>query len=309
MADKVQTQVAGDQTPIPVLYRDLGNGTYAQATTSLGGIGNLLVNPGFEVCQRTGPFTAHLAYAHDRWQILLGGTSTITVTDEAVVVDVGNAKSLKAVYVHGSAVSYVDQKLEHYLRLRGRTITFAIRVRKGVASSVRPYIQDSGTRTYGATSATTGSFTTLSVTLAIGPAATSVTVGVELSISDTVYLDAATLAVGSAALDYIPLLDAEDLARCLRYYEVLGPAASPPIVQQYAAAGATFFATLVFGVRKAVAPTLTVGGTFAYVNASGVIFDTPTVYGCRFGAIATALGTAIVYSNSSGYLVIEANPP
>lgn len=180
-----------------------------------------VVNGGFEVNQRGGTVTANNAYAHDRWQILLGGTSTISVTDETAVVDAGSGHALKAVYVHNAA-SRVDQKIENYLQLRGRTVTFQVRVRQGAAASARAYVEDSGSRTYSATQATTGAYLTFAVSLAIGAAATAVRVGVELGASDTVYLDNAVLTVGSAAADYVPLDPATELARCLRYYQTWG---------------------------------------------------------------------------------------
>ena len=86
---------------------------------------------------------------------------SFSITDETAIVDTGSAHALKAVYVHGAAVSRIDQKLETFAQLRGRTVTFAVRVRKGVASSVRPYVVDSGVLIYGATDATTGAYTTM----------------------------------------------------------------------------------------------------------------------------------------------------
>lgn len=219
---------------------------------------NLLVNPGFEVFQRGGMITADLAYAHDRWQLDLAGSSTCTITDETTTVDTGSGHALKAVYVHNTA-SIIDQKLEDYLQLRGRTVTFAIRARKGVASSVYPYVNDSGSKTYGSTSTTTGAYETLSATLAIGSSATSVRVGVELRITDTVYLDNATLHVGSSAVAYTPLTAADDLARCLRYYQTWGGAD----VFEFVAAGQCYSTTraqcaLPLQAPMGGAPTMTV---------------------------------------------------
>jgi hypothetical protein len=225
---------------------------------------NLLTNPGFEVFQRGGTITADLAYAHDRWQLDLAGSSTCTITDETTTVDTGSGHALKAVYVHNTA-SIVDQKIEDYLQLRGRTITFAVRVRKGVASSAYPYISDSGSKTYGATTATTGAYETLSVTLAIGASATSVRAGVELRISDTVYLDSATLHVGSAAVAYTPLPPAEDLARCQRYYEVLFGATDQGF-RGYQLIGAPIYQMVGYRATKAVTPTVTKNGTWAVSN-------------------------------------------
>lgn len=211
----------------------LGVGAEGQVLAVTGGVvgwsappaaQSLLVNGGFEVNQRGGTVTATNAYAHDRWQILLGSSSTMTVTDETVLVDTGSGHALKAVYVH-SAASSVDQKIEDYLSLRGRTLTFAVRVRKGVANTARAYLADSGTKSYSASTTTTGAYETLVATRAIGAGATSVTVGVELAASDTVYLDNAVLVVGATAPAYAPLGPADEMDRCRRYYEVLGSGA------------------------------------------------------------------------------------
>lgn len=283
-----------------------------------------LVNGGMEVNQRGGTVTADLAYAHDRFQFLKGGTSTISITDETTIVDTGSGHSLKAVYTHGSAVSYIDQKLEHYLALRGRTITFAIRVRKGVASSVRPYIQATGARTYGATSVTTGAFTTMTVTLAIPAGATSVTVGVELSISDTVYLDNATLCVGTAAMDYVPVQPADDLLRCQRFYQEIGGQNTTEFVSVLQAFSTTdAFGFIPLPVEMMATPTGTVSAAadWSVFSAAGAAIACttftliPTKRGSRL-TIAVAAGlvagnaTAMRASaTANARLRFESNPP
>lgn len=271
---------------------------------------SLLVNGGFEVFQRGGTVTADLAYAHDRWQLDLVGSSTCTITDDISIVDAGSGHSLKAVYVQGSAASFVDQKLEDYRQLRGKTVTFAVRVVKGVASSVRPYIQDSGTRTYGATSATVGSFTTMTVTLAIGAAATSVTVGVELSISDTVYLDNATLCLGSVAGLYTPLHPADDLRRCQRYYwEVGGLLATEFVTAMQAQSATAADGVMTFPVEMAATPTVTVSAAadWRVLTAAGTgaactaLSTTATRRNCRFSA---TVASGLVAGNAS---ILSAN--
>jgi hypothetical protein len=103
-------------------------------------------------------------------------------------------------------------------------------------------------------------------------------------------------------------IPADELARCLRYYEKIGPSANFPQVSTYGAAGGNFATPLVWATKKAVTPTVTVNGTFAYVNGSAVTASSGTVDGCLFGATITALGAVIVYSNSSGFITAEANP-
>ncbi len=180
---------------------------------------NILTNGGYEIFQRgAGPYTTNNAYTADRWQIILGGTSTISVTQETTTIDTQGVSALKAVYTQGTANSQIDQKVENYTQYRGQTLSFSIRVRQGVASNIRPYISDSGVKTYGVASATTGGYVTLTVTLAIGAASTGINAGVDLGASDTVYLDNAMLVVGSVPCNYVPLHPEEEWARCKRYY-------------------------------------------------------------------------------------------
>lgn len=269
---------------------------------ALGGGGiaalNQLVNGGFEVKQRAGSITATNAYAHDKWQLILAGTSTATITDETTTVDTGSGHAMKVVYVHNTA-SRVDQKLEQYLSLRGRTLSFSVRVRQGAANSARPYIEDSGSRTYGANTTTTGSYVTRTVTLAIGAAATSVRVGVEFGASDTVYLDNAMLVVGAAPVDYVPEPPAVELARCQRYYEVLFGATDQGF-RGYQVIGSPIYQFVSYKATKAVTPTVTKNGTWLVSNCgqpSSVASSGKD--GLMVGITATATGELYTLVNSS----------
>jgi hypothetical protein len=66
------------------------------------------------------------------------------------------------------------------------------------------------------------------------------------------------LVMGSAAADYVPLHPADDLLRCLRYYETLGGTGSSPILYYGYGnnAGANFGFYIPFRVIKAVTPLL-----------------------------------------------------
>ena len=269
---------------------------------------NLLTNGGFEVNQRGGTVTATNAYAHDRWQLLLGGTSTATVTDETALVDTGSGHALKAVYVHGSGLTYIDQKIEDYAGLRGRMVTFAVRVRKGAAASVRAYVQDSGTRLFGVTTATTGAYATISATVLVGAAATGVTVGVELSASDTVYLDNAVLVVGATAPTYVPLHPADEMQRCQRYYEVMGGTAALAL-NAYSGAGAILTVTHRYRAVKPITPTVLVNGSWAVSNCTQPTVSTIGLDSFTLSATVTATGAAAYNPNSTDdTITVESNP-
>ena len=272
---------------------------------------NLLTNPGLEIWQRgSGGFTATNAYTADRWQILLGGTSTVTVTREGTTIDGASLYAAKAVYVQGSANSQIDQLIEDFTQLRGKTLTLSVRVRQGVASNVRPYISDSGAKTYGTASATTGSYVTLMVSLAIGAAATSVRVGIDLGASDTVYLDNAILTIGSLTPTYRPLHPADDLARCQRYFEVQGGVTNSDIDYQGYTSAAQELRFARSCVPKAVVPTITRVGTWSLTNVAGQpTVDVPGTNSYRLRFTSSGAGLAEVNTvDTTTYISIEANP-
>lgn len=230
--DAFSTALAGSDDSATVghanLHNQVNDGVNKLGTMFFNyGKANLLVNGGLEVWQRGTTFStvADATFTADRWQTVKTGTDVITtVAQETTVVDTGSGASLKFVYSHGNSnTTGMRQKLEDYLQLRGRTLSVSFRMRQGVASNIKPYIQDSVTgKTYAATSAATGSFVTYTVTALIDAAATSVYVGFDFSgasTSDTVYLDHVMVVVGSSPVNFQPRMPADDYAQCLRYFE------------------------------------------------------------------------------------------
>lgn len=268
---------------------------------------SLLVNGGFEVWQRgAGGFTANAAYTADRWQLsVVGGTNTIT--QETTTVD-GSATSLKM--VAGSATSGITQKLEDFKGLRGKTLSFSIRVNQSVASGCRPEIgQDSGATT-ATTSATTGSFVTLTVTAAIASNATFINITANFIVAGTYYLDNAMLVIGPAPAPYQPLHPQEDLARCQRYYEVHGGVATAyPDLQMRAGAAEALHHSYSFNVTKGGTPTVTKNGTWAVSNCGQPSVVGLTVNGYTLSATATGAGLMAFNPNSADdQIVAEFNP-
>jgi hypothetical protein len=181
---------------------------------------NLLTNPGHEVWQRgAGPFTVANVFGPDRWQVGPQGSSTLSVSRDSANAAVGSQYCAACTYVHNTE-SYLYQKIEDYLQLRGRTLTFSAQVKCSSANAVRIGVVDTvnGFR-YSAYHSGSGAYETLSVTAPINVATTQIQVDVVFNASCTAYVDAMTLSVGTIALPYTPLHAAEDLARCLRYYQ------------------------------------------------------------------------------------------
>jgi hypothetical protein len=279
---------------------------------------NLLVNPGFEIWQRgNGPFTATGAYSTDRWAPTIVGSDTISISRDTSNVD--NSLAAAAVTFTlgtGAGASVFHQPVgrpgDGLEQLKQRTVTVSIRVKTSTANAVRAYISADGnsTKTFSSYHSGGGTFETLTVTLALG-AATDVRTGVALAASCTAYLDNATLVVGSVPMDYLPLTPADDLARCLRYYEVHGGSTNGFPFIAFSANGAshTISAPIPFAVEKAVVPTITKSGTWTVANCGQPIADLATTKGYRFYVISTAAGGGNAQpSGASDTLAFEANP-
>ena len=281
---------------------------------------NLLTNGGFEIWQRgNGPFTANNAYAADRWQIVLIGNDTVSVTRAAGLGPGQYAASVTTTHGTGNVL------LQQILRasdtgLLGQTVTFSVMVWSPNTAPIVAINRDGtgGGQVNGNTHTGGSTWQKLSVTAAIPADATSVTLFVAFNVSAGYLMDNAMLVVGSQAADYVPLHPADDLARCLRYYEVI--ASNSGVIATAQALSATQFqAMLRFRTYKAVTPTLTqgatqtlnAGGSPQAVTATSVIYA--DIYGCGYNnTVASGLvaGNATNWSlASSGQSIqAEANP-
>ena len=297
---------------------------------------NLLTNGGFEIWQRgNGPFTTHQAYAADKWQILLSGGQTVSVTRDTANADTGSVAC--AAFVISGTVSAAaqaqwiqranDAVAADNLGLRGRTVTFSMRVRASVANAVRLSLYDGSTETTGAYHSGSGAYETLTVTKTMASNMSAVLTRAYVEAAGTFYFDNAMLVVGSVAADYAPLHPADDLARCKRYYEVILQTAGElgGMGLAYSTTNATIPIRL--SVEKAITPTLTSGGVAAdYMvwNATGgaialTAVPTSTVATVRIIQVAATVASGLVAGNTTSLnvvaspsgnqrLVAEANP-
>jgi len=278
---------------------------------------SLLTNGGFEVWQRgAAGFTATGIYSADRWYNGLGGSSTFSVVQResaAANVDAGSLYSLGLSYTH-NAESFIFQKLEDFNQLKTRTITLSIRVRALAANMVRPFIQIPGGagNVYGAYHSGGGAFETLTVTASgISTSTTAIVVGVSLMATGTAYVDNAMLVVGSVAADYAPLHPADDLARCLRYYETIGNWVGTGVYATTTAARVP----MRFVLPKAVTPTITAPapaslGVNDAVAPSAVSIDQTTTQSGRavLTVSASTTGFAAMLQATTTPFTVEANP-
>src|SRR5262245_36652439 len=185
---------------------------------------SLLVNGGLEVWQRgNGPFTTNGLMTADRWIVSLTA-GTVSVSRDSANADTGSLYCAAVAFTFaGGTNQRLQQALEDYAQLRGRTLTVAARVKASAASAVRVGLWDSvnGFR-YSGYHTGGGAYETLTVTAPIAAAATGVQVGLHLEASGTVYLDNTVLGVGSVVAPYAPLHPALELLRCQRYYAAMG---------------------------------------------------------------------------------------
>src|SRR5262252_430813 len=199
---------------------------------------NQLTNPGFEVWSRgNGPFTANSAFTADRWQIGLAGTDTLSISKDGANIDNsgGGGAAAACTFAKGSgtntSLSNTFNLTGDGVALRGRTISASIRVRTATASAVSIAVGSDGTGGSGVSVGTVhtggGTWQTLTrAAYAIPNDATYFQVLVLFNAACTAYIDNAMLVVGSQPANYVPLHPADDLARCLRYYQKIAPIAN-----------------------------------------------------------------------------------
>jgi hypothetical protein len=193
-------------------------------------------------------------------------------------------------------------------QLGGKTLTLSMRVRCSAANAVRLGIYNSTAWTYGAYHSGSGNFETLSVSVAVPVAPSQIWAGASFAASCTAYLDNACLVVGSTPADYVPMHPADDLARCERYYELVGNSGGGDIwVRGYvAAAGQSIYQLMQLKAVKAVSPTITKVGTWGTANCGQ-----PTVAGSssviNIQLTSTGGGDTWV-NNGAGNISVESNP-
>jgi hypothetical protein len=279
---------------------------------------NLLPNGSMEIWSRgNGAFSGTVGgvYTADRWMALIAGTSTLSVSKDTTNQDAASLACAALTYVHNSPsflinpfAAAADGGLVQ--QLRGKTITFSVRVRTSVAGAVSASLFGTAlTRVFGTTHTGNGAYQTLTVSGTVPSNETNLQVELQLAASCTAYVDNAMLVIGSQAATYVPMHPADEQARCQRYYEIIGETATTFAMQGYATAGGLLQAWLPYKVRKAVAPTLTKNGTWAVANAAQPTFSGAGMDGASITVTVTALGMSAIGNNTAGNtIVVEGNP-
>jgi len=281
---------------------------------------NLLTNGGFEIWQRgNGPFTANNAWATDCWSIQLGGTSTVSLS--RITSTAGSSGfSAGVTYTHAAGGSFIlrSQKFDSPAQLAGRVISASLMVKSNAAGTVKLRITDGVGNSDGAYNIGT-TVEKLTVTRTVDANPTSIQVFVICDVGSCIIeMNDAMLVVGSVPADYAPLHPADDLARCLRYYETMGGTNNEYVLTGQAWSTTGTFYPLRFTVRKAITPTVTFTPSFGTTAAAGANTSLTnltsaviTPAGSQIGgtvASGMVAGSATVLYSSGGSIVVEANP-
>jgi hypothetical protein len=276
---------------------------------------NLLTNGGFEIWQRgVGVFLTHQAWTADRWQLFISVSSCQVVQE--ITYQVSGTACAKLVYTHVSGGwAFIEQKLEPGLvrSLRGKTVSVSVKTFTSVAGGHFLQLVSDGTNPISpAATAPSSAVTTLRVTGTVPTDATYIAVRLGSGgTTDNLWFDEAMLVVGSVAADYAPLHPADDLARCLRYYEVVGvPGTGDLAIAGYAGASSNWHFMTNWQVQKVITPTVTKIGTWSVINCTQPACAVPTVYGMQSYYTITAANTYSIGHNTGGGAgwTVEANP-
>lgn len=185
---------------------------------------NYLVNPGFEVWSRgAGPFTTDGDWTADKWQMTEGAASTTSIS-RAAASDPGSEYILAWSQSATGATSSVAQTLEKPEKFRSKIVTFSMRVKTAYASAARIIVTDGVTSGTSAFHTGGNSYETLSASITVSAAATSLTATLQLAIQGQAHTgeaDNAVVSISSAPVPYEPLPNAEEQLRCRRFRQVM----------------------------------------------------------------------------------------
>jgi hypothetical protein len=197
-------------------------------------------------------------------------------------------------------------------------VSWSVRVKTATANAVRLRLDGNTTGTPSAYHSGNGTYQTLTVTETIPVGVSSIIARVLLDVACTAYLDNACLVVGSQAANYVPLHPADDLARCLRYFQVIGGTNGSRICVAQAYAPTAALGVINYA-QKAVTPTLTANGAFnatqaggtqvaATLSASSITVRDAEIDATTSGMVAGNATVLMATSASASSFNVEANP-
>lgn len=291
---------------------------------------NLLVNGGFEVWQRGTSFNANGLTTADRWitQSSNGLAGIGVGRTPSTIGSHGYSLLLGQNPVSGSTFILYQGLIEILPQLLGKTITFSAWVQESHPGAIKLGLVMSGSTSPDAYSGYNSSSAAqrLSVTMTVPLDCTALYAKfIEDSANNVnVEINDATLVIGSVPGDYVPMHPADELARCMRYYERQGDSYGQTIGAGVCAGSPQggYFVSI-YKEKKPVSPTITFtqnglqifdaqGGTWRSSTTAGVVFGGPDSATLAFGIGTSALiigQSVIVCGNSTGQgMILESNP-
>lgn len=239
---------------------------------------NLLINPGFEVWQRSSGAFAVTGYTADQWYQNIGAASTMSTTREGTIISSRSQYSARVIYTHAAA-SRLSQTIENGAQYGVGQMVFRCAVRANAASAVRLRVTDgAGNISTGQYHSGDDTFQTLEVRVSNAVAGgTNLRVDILFEATVTAYIDNAILVYGLLGMDYVPLSVTEDYERCYRYYERLtvnsGGGANRNSLGAGYAVSATQGEIHISYYEKRISPTITIPtpADFSISDAGGYI--------------------------------------
>ena len=285
---------------------------------------NHSVNGLLDIWQRpVQAYTTNAATAGpDRLFIALQGTDTISCTQNNASADTANGATycVAAAFTLGTGAGatgiYEIFKLTNdwFRFFRGHTVTRTWRIKASVANAVRLQAASDGAgavTTYSNYHTGDGTWQTLSVTITVPVDATYVEFDVKFYASGTHYIGAHSTVIGSNSVDpyVVALSPADDIARCMRYYQKFGGYSGDFYAPAYGATSTSLGIWVPFPVRMAITPTVAKVGTWNTINCGQPSTSNVSPNGFNLLATVTATGVMGFYcADTTTYVSAEANP-
>jgi len=202
--------------------------------------GNALINQDFSIWQENTTFTnpANDVYTADGYYVQTsagGGTlPTVNVKKNTTVHEDAFSQSMELEITNVGATGatrayYVVQKIEDFVKYRGKTVTFSLRVKSSTAMTTpdtRLTLYDGVSSADATITSFTTTWTTYSVALDVGAAASEMAIyfvlvsgaGV-ISSTGSIYIQWMKVEIGSVSTPLVPRGTGVELTLCQRYYQ------------------------------------------------------------------------------------------
>lgn len=275
---------------------------------------NLLTNGGMEVKQRAATSNAASgAYLLDGWACYQQNTSTFIQTQIASTIGSKGFSSQVAFTFLAAGVTQTSENMVENAQLLGATLSLRATIKSTVIGTVRAFIYDNLAGFRFSPFNISIAAEKLSVTAPITVGATIIWAGVYIDIAScTVEINDLMLVDGSVPVDFVPMHVADELARCMRFYEMIPSdlGGNFRIMSVATAGGQPADCTYGFKAHKAVNPTITKVGSWTGLNCGQPVpIGGNALDSVVMEIISTAAGS--YYTNPIGAgqnITVEANP-